>query len=106
MKRITVEEWRNLDPWEMCGQDKHCTKGCHDIDGCASGCIVPKLYIELAKREDKEESDSKEIYNKAIDDFLNQARLVKYHSNITYENAVALCELDWIAERLKKGGEE
>lgn len=54
MSRITNERWRNLDPWEMCGQDYYCKRECHDDGGCTNGCIVPKLYIELAKREDAE----------------------------------------------------
>lgn len=55
MDRITKPEWRNLDPWEMCGQDKYCKRDCHEDGGCNNGCIVPTLYIELAKREDKEQ---------------------------------------------------
>lgn len=53
--RITKENWKNLDPWEMCGQDSYCTRDCHNEDGCLNGCIVPKLYVELAKREDMEQ---------------------------------------------------
>ena len=55
MERLTVKEWRNLDPWECCGQDDFCTRGCHDEGGCRKGCIVPKLYVRLAKYEDAEE---------------------------------------------------
>lgn len=55
MERLTEKCWRNLDPWECCGQDKNCTKGCHDEGGCAKGCVVPKLYRRLAEYEDAEE---------------------------------------------------
>lgn len=52
MERLTEECWKNLDPWECCGQDKFCTRGCHDEGGCTNGCIVPKVYCRLAKYED------------------------------------------------------
>lgn len=52
MDRITEKCWRNLDLWEMCGQDKYCKRGCHVEGGCTNGCIVPRLYVELAKHED------------------------------------------------------
>ena len=50
--RLTNEAWRNFDPWECCGQDKYCQRGCHEEGGCANGCIVPKLYAKLAKYEE------------------------------------------------------
>lgn len=52
MERLTEQCWKNLDPWECCGQDKYCRRGCHDLDGCTGGCIVPKLYAQLGKYED------------------------------------------------------
>lgn len=52
MERITNEAWGNLDPWECCGQDNYCKRGCHDEGGCANGCIVPRLYRRLARYED------------------------------------------------------
>lgn len=52
MNRLTETAWRNLDPWECCGQDHFCTRGCHDDGGCIKGCIVPKLYARLAAYED------------------------------------------------------
>ncbi len=52
MERITETAWRNLDPWECCGQDNYCKRGCYDDGGCIKGCIVPKLYERLATYED------------------------------------------------------
>ena len=52
MERITCEAWRNLDPWECCGQDKYCKRDCHEEGGCNNGCIVPRLYRRLAMYED------------------------------------------------------
>ena len=52
MERLTDPCWKNLDPWECCGQDYYCKRGCHDKGGCTNGCIVPKLYARLAAYED------------------------------------------------------
>lgn len=52
MERLTRKNWRNLDPWEMCGQDNYCKRGCHDQGGCTKGCIVPRIYDRLAVYED------------------------------------------------------
>ena len=52
MERLTIRNWRNLDPWEMCGQDNYCKRGCHDQGGCTKGCIVPRIYGRLAAYED------------------------------------------------------
>ena len=52
MERLTSKYWRNLDPWEMCGQDNYCKRGCHDQGGCTKGCIVPRIYGRLATYED------------------------------------------------------
>ena len=52
MERLTSKYWRNLDPWEMCGQDNYCKRGCHDQGGCTKGCIVPRIYARLASYED------------------------------------------------------
>jgi len=52
MERLTEKHWRNLDPWECCGQDKYCHRGCHEEGGCTKGCIVPKIYDRLATYED------------------------------------------------------
>lgn len=53
MERITDRDWRNLDPWECCGQDGYCTRPSNKPGGCRNGCIVPKIYIKLAKYEDE-----------------------------------------------------
>ena len=52
MERLTDPCWKNLDPWECCGQDYYCKRGCHDKGGCTNGCIVPKLYARLAAYEE------------------------------------------------------
>lgn len=52
MERLTDPCWKNLDPWECCGQDYYCKRGGHDKGGCTNGCIVPKLYARLAAYED------------------------------------------------------
>lgn len=52
MERLTNKAWRNFDPWECCGQDKYCQRGCHDPGGCTKGCIVPRLYARLGAYED------------------------------------------------------
>ena len=52
MERLTNKCWANFDPWECCGQDHFCTRGCHDLGGCTGGCIVPKLYARLGIYED------------------------------------------------------
>ena len=52
MERLTSKYWRNLDPWEMCGQDNYCKRGCHEQGGCTKGCIVPRIYGRLAVYED------------------------------------------------------
>lgn len=55
MERLTERCWRNLDPWECCGQDDYCKRTSHETGGCFKGCIVPKIYRKLAKYEDAEE---------------------------------------------------
>ena len=54
IKRLTDEHYYNLDPWEMCGQDSYCKRGCHEKGGCTNGCKVPYIYNSLAMREDYE----------------------------------------------------
>lgn len=52
MERLTIKNWRNLDPWETCGQDNYCKRGCHEQGGCTNGCIVPHIYARLSVYED------------------------------------------------------
>lgn len=52
MERLTNKAWQNFDPWECCGQDHYCQRGCHDPGGCTKGCIVPRLYARLGAYED------------------------------------------------------
>ena len=52
MERLTDKAWRNFDPWECCGQDEYCQRGCHDPGGCTKGCIVPQLYARSGAYED------------------------------------------------------
>lgn len=52
MERLTEKAWRNLDPWECCGQENYCIRGCHEYGGCANGCMAPKTYKRLAEYED------------------------------------------------------
>ena len=52
MERLTIKNWRNLDPWETCGQDNYCKRGCHEQGGCTKGCIVPRIYARLAAYEE------------------------------------------------------
>ena len=52
MERLTIKNWRNLDPWETCGQDYYCNRQCHEKGGCTNGCIVPRIYAHLATYED------------------------------------------------------
>ena len=42
----------SIDPWEACGQDSYCQRGCHSEGGCTNGCKVPKLYWRLYSYED------------------------------------------------------
>ena len=51
MERLTRKNWQNLDPWEKCGQDNFCKRGCHEQGGCTKGCIVPRIYDRLAAYE-------------------------------------------------------
>lgn len=57
MERLTKNDLNKVcyDPWEICGMDKHCTKGCHDEGGCTKGCHILKIYRKLAEYEDAEE---------------------------------------------------
>ena len=65
MERLTIKNWRNLDPWETCGQDNYCKRVCHEQGGCANGCIIPRIYARLAVYEDTglEPEDLKKAFN-------------------------------------------
>lgn len=76
MERLTNTAWRNFDPWECCGQDNFCTRGCHEKGGCNNGCIVPKLYGRLASYEDTglEPEEIKELRELCTDEVAELAR--------------------------------
>lgn len=81
MERLTSNSWANFDPWECCGQDYYCHRGCHEEGGCTNGCIVPKLYKRLAMYEDT---------GLAPDDIVTQSRT----SPLTYEEFVEYCHTE------------
>lgn len=66
MERLTDPCWKNLDPWECCGQDYFCKRGCHEEGGCTNGCIVPKIYVRLAAYEDTGLSPEKVSWMKEV----------------------------------------
>ena len=57
MERLTVNNLNKVcyDPWELCGMDSYCKKGCHEEGGCTKGCHILKMYRKLAEYEDLEE---------------------------------------------------
>ena len=57
MERLTVNDLNKVcyDPWELCGMDRYCKKGCHEKGGCTKGCHILKMYRKLAEYEDLEE---------------------------------------------------
>lgn len=54
-ERLTIRDWRNLDPWETCGNQFYCARG----NCLKTACIVPKLYAKLAAIEDEQEATLK-----------------------------------------------
>ena len=76
MERLTIKNWRNLDPWETCGQDNYCKRECHEQGGCTKGCIVPRIYARLAAYEDTglEPEEIKEIMELCTDEVSELAR--------------------------------
>ncbi len=56
-ERLTVPDLHKVyyDPWELCGMNSYCTKGCHEEGGCTGGCHILKMYRKLAAYEDAEE---------------------------------------------------
>lgn len=59
MERLTVNDLNKVcyDPWELCGMDNYCKKGCHEEGGCTKGCHILKMYRKLAEYEDLEEQN-------------------------------------------------
>lgn len=57
MERLTVNDLNKVcyDPWELCGMDSYCKKGCYEEGGCTKGCHILKMYRKLAEYEDLEE---------------------------------------------------
>ena len=87
MERLTRKNWRNLDPWEMCGQDNYCKRGCHDQGGCTKGCIVPRIYARLAAYEDTGlEPDVCSNYRKFEDEAISKG--------VTFKRIVELMNAD------------
>ena len=83
MERLTDPCWKNLDPWECCGQDYFCKRGCHEEGGCTNGCIVPKIYVRLASLEDtgvslEKVSWMKEVVEAAFDN--DTSRIERAHN--------------------------
>ena len=73
MERLTRKSWRNLDPWETCGQDNYCKRGCHEQGGCTKGCIVPRIYARLAAYEDSGlEPEDNKVHEAAYNECLTR----------------------------------
>ena len=87
MERLTNKAWRNLDPWECCGQDKYCQRGCHDPGGCKKGCIVPQLYARLGAYEDTGLEPAMCANYKTFED-------EAISKGVTFKRIVALMEAD------------
>ena len=95
MERLTRKNWRNLDPWETCGQDNYCKRGCHEQGGCTNGCIVPRIYGRLAAYEDTglEPEEIKELRELCTDEVAELAR--------TLHRAIESGEADHLRDLLK-----
>ena len=95
MERLTDPCWKNLDPWECCGQDYYCKRGCHDKGGCTNGCIVPKLYARLAAYEDTGLTPEEVLpKDKAEEIALKLMRLADLESLCSYDRLRELAEAD------------
>ena len=57
MERLTVNDLNKVyyDPWELCGMDNYCKRGCYEEDGCTKGCHILKMYRKLTEYEGLEE---------------------------------------------------
>ena len=95
MERLTNKAWQNFDPWECCGQDKYCQRGCHDPGGCTKGCIVPQLYARLGAYEDTGlEPEEVLPKDKADEIALKLMRLADLESICSYTRLRELAEAD------------
>lgn len=95
MERLTNKFWRNFDPWECCGQDKYCQRGCHDPGGCTKGCIVPRLYERLAAYEDRGCAPEEVLPKDKADEIaLKLMRLADLESICSYTRLRELAEAD------------
>ena len=95
MERLTDPCWKNLDPWECCGQDYYCKRGCHDKGGCTNGCIVPKLYARLAAYEDTGLTPEEVLPKDKADEIaLKLMRLADLESLCSYDRLRELAEAD------------
>lgn len=95
MERLTNKAWRNFDPWECCGQDKYCQRGCHDPGGCTKGCIVPRLYARLGAYEDTGlEPEEVLPKDKADEIALKLMRLADLENFCSYTRLRELAEAD------------
>ena len=52
MERLTEKCWRNLDPWELCGDDCRCDRECRFNDEYREKCNTLHLYRRVAEYED------------------------------------------------------
>lgn len=95
MERLTDKAWRNFDPWECCGQDKYCQRGCHDPGGCTKGCIVPQLYARLGAYEDKALTPEEVLPKDKADEIaLKLMQLADLESICSYTRLRELAEAD------------
>ena len=95
MERLTKKAWRNLDPWECCGQDEYCQRGCYDSGGCTGGCIVPRLYTRLGAYEDTGLTPEEVLTKDKADEIaLKLMRLADLESICSYTRLRELAEAD------------
>ena len=95
LERLTDKAWRNFDPWECCGQDKYCQRGCHDPGGCTKGCIVPQLYARLGAYEDTALTPEEVLPKDKADEIaLKLMQLADLESICSYTRLRELAEAD------------
>lgn len=93
--RLTEKHWRNLDPWECCGQDRYCQRDCHGEGGCTNGCIVPKIYCRLAKYEDAESAGLLVMPPVKAGDVIYQLRSKKHALGVGVSPRHVHCVMVW-----------